>query len=156
MLLYRLIKRHSFMNRELAKYLWYALGEIVLVIAGIIIALQIDAWHENNQKQEKLNDYLENIAQTIDGDIQRLEQLKSIRAETIFSSFSMDLATSFVDAENTDWFSPALASSARGALESAQMKHYFVANSGSYRALESSGLLSALSNTEIESMLYDY
>ena len=144
------------MNRELARYFWYAFGEIVLVIAGIIIALQIDAWHENNQQQERLDDYLENIARNIDGDIQRLEQLKSIRAETIFSSYSTWLATSFVETENTDWFSPALTSSARVALENAQKKLYFVAESGSYRALESSGLISELSNTEIESMLYDY
>ena len=144
------------MNRDLAKYLWYAFGEIVLVIAGIIIALQIDAWYQNNQKQERLDDYLENIAQNIEGDIQRLEQLKSIRAETIFSSFSTFLATSFADAESTNWFSPPLASSARVALENAQKKLYFVADSGSYRALESSGLIGELSNTEIESMLYDY
>jgi hypothetical protein len=156
MLFYRWIKRGSFMNRDLGKYLRYAFGEILLVIVGIIIALQIDAWHENNQKQERLDDYLETIAQNISGDIQRLQQLKSARAETIFSSFSTFLATIDVEAGNTDWFNAALTSSARVALEKAQKKLYFVADSGSYRALESSGLISELRSTEIESMLYDY
>ena len=73
MLIYRWIKRNSFMNRELVRYLWYAFGEILLVIAGIIIALQIDSWHEHNQKQERLDDYLETIAQNIAGDIQLLQ-----------------------------------------------------------------------------------
>ena len=113
MLFYRWIKRGSFMNRDLGKYLRYAFGEILLVIVGIIIALQIDAWHENNQKQERLDDYLETIAQNISGDIQRLQQLKSARAETIFSSFSTFLATIDVEAGNTDWFNAALTSSAR-------------------------------------------
>ena len=45
------------MKREFVKYVWYALGEIALVIAGIIIALQIDSWHENNQKQERLDNF---------------------------------------------------------------------------------------------------
>ena len=156
MLLYRWLKRHSFMNRQLVRYLWYVLGEILLVIAGILIALQIDAWHENNQRQARLAEYLENIAQNIDGDMQRLQQLKTTRAETIFSSFSTFLATSFIENGYTDWFSAALTSSARVALENAQRKLYFVADSGSYRALESSGLISELSNTQIESMLYDY
>jgi hypothetical protein len=41
-------------------------------------------------------------------------------------------------------------------LERAQKKLYFVADSGSYRALESSGLISELARTDIESMLHDY
>lgn len=156
MLIYRWIKRNSFMNRELVRYLWYAFGEILLVIAGIIIALQIDSWHEHNQKQERLDDYLETIAQNIAGDIQLLQQLKSVRAETIFSSFSTFLATIDFEAGSTDWFNAALTSSARVALERAQKKLYFVADSGSYRALESSGLISELARTDIESMLHDY
>lgn len=155
MLLYRWIKRDVFMKRELVKYSWYAFGEIVLVIVGIIIALQIDAWHENNQKRERLNDYLADIAQNIAGDVQRLEKLKSARAETIFLSFSTFLATTDFG-DSTAWFNASLASTARVALENAQKKHYFVADSGSYRALESSGLISALPDAEIESMLYDY
>jgi hypothetical protein len=156
MLLYRWIKRDAFVKRDLVKYLWYAFGEIVLVIAGIIIALQIDGWHESNQKQERLHTYLENIAQNIAGDVQRLEQLKSVRAETIFSSFSTFLATLNFDDYNTDWFNESLTSSARAALEKAQKKLYLVADSGSYRALESSGLISELPSAQIESMLYDY
>jgi len=144
------------MNREFVKYAWYAFGEILLVIAGIIIALQIDDWHENNQKQERLDVYLETIAQNISADIQRLEQLESIRSETIFSSVSTYHATIPINGEDRGWFNAALAASARIALERAQKKLYLVADTGGYRALELSGLISELSNTQIESMLYDY
>ena len=34
-----------------SKYLLYALGEILLVVIGILIALQIDNW--NREKQER-------------------------------------------------------------------------------------------------------
>jgi len=156
MLLYRWKKRGSFMNRDFRKYLWYGVGEILLVVAGIVIALQIDTWYENKQTQERLDDYLANIARNIADDTQRLQQLKSIRAETIFESFSTFVATITPGDGNTEWYNAALTASASAALEKAQKKLYLVANFGSYRALESSGLIGGLSDTELESMLYDY
>ena len=66
------------------------------------------------------------------------------------------MATSDPDNANTEWYNAGLVASASAALEKAQKKLYLVANSGSYRALESSGLISQLSDTELESMLYDY
>jgi len=29
------------------RYLWYALGEVLLVVIGILIALQTDNWNED-------------------------------------------------------------------------------------------------------------
>ena len=156
MLLYKWIKRDSFMNQKFGRYLWYAIGEILLVVVGIIIALQIDTWYENKQSQERLDNYLDNIARNIDEDIRRVQQLKSVRAETIFESFSTSVATTHDDYGNTSWYNESLAASASAALEKSQKKLYLVANSGSYQALEASGLISELSNPAIEPMLYDY
>ena len=156
MLLYRWIKRSSFMDREFSKYLWYAVGEMFLVIAGIIVALQLDSWYDNKQTQERLNDYLENIARNVTDDVQRLQQLKSIRVKNIFQSISTLVSTGDPEDGNTDWYNAALTASASAALERAQQTLYFVASSGSYQALESSGLVSKLSDSELETMLYDY
>ncbi|WP_317174301.1 DUF6090 family protein [Aegicerativicinus sediminis] len=43
------------MENKNAKYLKYAIGEIVLVVIGILIALQVNNWNENRKilKQEK-------------------------------------------------------------------------------------------------------
>jgi hypothetical protein len=49
--------RHGLVNENrLGKYLLYATGEIVLVVIGILIALQINTWNEGRQaaKQEQL------------------------------------------------------------------------------------------------------
>jgi len=156
MLLSRWTKRDSFMNHEFRKYLWYAVGEIVLVIAGIIIALQIDTWYDDKQAQARLDEYLGNIAHSVNDDIQRVRQLKTLRSDTMFESFSAFLATNGTDDGTTEWYNGALVASVSAALEKAQKKLYFVANSGSYRALESSGLIGQLSDTDVESMLYDY
>lgn len=156
MLQYRWTKRDSFMKREFRRYLWYGVGEIVLVVAGIIIALQIDTWYGNKQAKERLDAYLGNIANSVTDDVRRLQQLKSIRSKIIFESISTVMATMNPDDGNTDWYDAALTASASKALANAQLKLNFIASSGSYRALESSGLISGLSDTALESMLYDY
>ena len=40
------------------KYMRYAIGEIVLVVIGILIALQINNWNENQKDHKKLTRYL--------------------------------------------------------------------------------------------------
>ena len=46
--------RYGLMSKnKTGKYLKYAIGEIVLVVIGILIALQINNWNENN-KQDKV------------------------------------------------------------------------------------------------------
>ena len=46
--------RHNLINEgKTTKYLKYAIGEIVLVVIGILIALQINNWNE--QRKQKLN-----------------------------------------------------------------------------------------------------
>ena len=46
MLLLRRLKRTFFMNGQFRRYTGCAVGEITLVIAGILIALRIDTGHE--------------------------------------------------------------------------------------------------------------
>ena len=56
----RIRKKMADDNRPL-KYARYAIGEIVLVVIGILIALQINTWNEENKKQNEVNEYLTNL-----------------------------------------------------------------------------------------------
>ena len=49
---FRHIRQNLLMENKTSKYLKYAIGEIVLVVIGILIALQINNWNEN-QKLKK-------------------------------------------------------------------------------------------------------
>jgi hypothetical protein len=46
---FRKIRRNLLSERKTHKYLKYAIGEIVLVVLGILIALQINNWNENRK-----------------------------------------------------------------------------------------------------------
>ena len=52
--IFRNIRQSSLMESKTYKYLLYALGEIILVIIGILLALQINSWNEERveNKQE--------------------------------------------------------------------------------------------------------
>ena len=52
---FRQIRRKLADNNEFFKYSRYAIGEIVLVVIGILIALSINNWNEDRKASEKLN-----------------------------------------------------------------------------------------------------
>jgi len=45
-------------KNKTGKYLKYAIGEIILVVIGILIALQINNWNENRKTEVKINNSL--------------------------------------------------------------------------------------------------
>jgi hypothetical protein len=59
-------------NRPL-KYMRYALGEIVLVVIGILIALQINNWNEERKLDNERVNILKNLRDDITNDIENYE-----------------------------------------------------------------------------------
>ncbi len=55
---FRRIRKELLDGGATRKYLLYAIGEIALVVIGILIALQINNWNENKSKSLRENDYL--------------------------------------------------------------------------------------------------
>ena len=55
------------------RYLLYALGEIMLVVIGILIALQINNWNDNRLKEREAKTFYQNILQQIFEDRQNIE-----------------------------------------------------------------------------------
>lgn len=63
--IFRNNRKTLFSKGNSPKYLTYALGEILLVVIGILIALQVNTWNENRklnfQKSNLLNEFTENL-----------------------------------------------------------------------------------------------
>lgn len=56
--LLRRIRRNMMTEKKSDLYMVYAIGEVVLVVLGILIALQIDNWNENKQTRNTEQQYL--------------------------------------------------------------------------------------------------
>jgi uncharacterized membrane protein YidH (DUF202 family) len=49
-------------KNKIGKYLKYAIGEIILVVIGILIALSINNWNENKKNINQSKKHLETIS----------------------------------------------------------------------------------------------
>ncbi|RNC92079.1 MAG: hypothetical protein ED555_02935 [Allomuricauda sp.] len=68
--------RHTLLSENrFSKYLIYALGEIILVVIGILLALQINTWNEARKDKAVGDQYLADIRQDLEND---LDQMKGI------------------------------------------------------------------------------
>lgn len=70
---FRKIRRRFSDNRQLRKYLLYAIGEILLVVIGILIALQVNNLNEASKERQNELAYLQRIRIDIAQDIGELE-----------------------------------------------------------------------------------
>jgi hypothetical protein len=62
---FRTIRKDLLGKNKTAKYLKYAIGEIILVVIGILIALQINTWNTNRVERNKEKEYLNNLIEDI-------------------------------------------------------------------------------------------
>jgi hypothetical protein len=72
---FRRIRKRLLSDGAASKYLLYAIGEIALVVIGILIALQINNWNEWRKDREKEKAHLEEIAATANTNIVALERI---------------------------------------------------------------------------------
>ena len=63
---FRKIRQKLLITGKTTKYVNYALGEIILVVIGILIALQINNWNENRKLQAKSLNYLKRLKIDLD------------------------------------------------------------------------------------------
>ena len=62
---FRRIRQSLLSENKFSKYLIYAIGEIILVVIGILIALQINNWNETRKENLKAKSYLVNIKEDL-------------------------------------------------------------------------------------------
>lgn len=63
------------MENKTSKYFKYAIGEIVLVVIGILIALQINNWNQERISRATSNELLQGIVKDLDQDISTLNSV---------------------------------------------------------------------------------
>ena len=66
---YRQLRKNLIGNGQVRRYFLYALGEIALVVIGILLALQIDAWNTDRIDRKKEVLYLKEIRGNLEDDL---------------------------------------------------------------------------------------
>ncbi len=74
------IRQRLLSEGKLSKYSLYAIGEIVLIVIGILIALQINNWNEDRKNASIIKAYRMKLCEELDLDIQNLTFLDSMNS----------------------------------------------------------------------------
>ena len=75
---FRKLRRKLLDERHLGRYLLYALGEVLLVMVGILLALQVDNWNEERKERRE-----------------EVELLAALRTDLIYARNEMDTVMSY-------------------------------------------------------------
>lgn len=135
-------------ENKTSTYFKYAVGEIVLVVLGILIALQINNWNEARKDNKALDEYLVKIRSHTAEDLQQLDQITAGR--TLIAENCKKARRHILDkTENQD---PYLFMTAAVAFAD----YYFKPNTGGYDALKNSDYFGKINNTPLDSLLSRY
>ena len=70
--------RYDLMGKnKTGKYLKYAIGEIILVVIGILVALQINTWNEEKKERVQEQKYLIEIKANLESDLLQIEDIRN-------------------------------------------------------------------------------
>lgn len=73
--IFRDVRQNLLSRGSTGRYLKYALGEIILVVIGILLALGINNWNEERKNTAKAEKHLETIRLNLQDDIKQAENL---------------------------------------------------------------------------------
>ena len=79
----------AFKPRSMKKYFFYGLGEIILVVLGILIALQINNWNEQNKNQTLEQQILKELKVELTNNLDQLDQVIADREISLQVSIAL-------------------------------------------------------------------
>lgn len=146
---FRKIRQNLLSEGKTGKYFKYAIGEIVLVVIGILIALRINQWNENRKDNNALKTLTENLNNEFQKNLEELEIDLSRVKKSITASNTLLAYTGSKNIEVDNIIIDSLI-------------YYAVSNPtwnpSSYvlNDIKNSGKLSTLKNENLKLLLYDW
>ena len=130
-------------------YLLYALGEIMLVMIGILLALQINNWNEERKIRDSEQDILQNLKSELIINRDELELYRSIHLSEFRSGIYL------LNLFNTD-ISNIPVIKLDSALANVEGNWTFEANDGYIKSIIASGKIDHIRNVELKSLLTSF
>ena len=147
---FRNIRQTLIMENKTSKYFKYAIGEIVLVVIGILIALQINNWNEQRKERIQEKNFLsrlekeisidiENISNSILANKNRMQRAEFLMATVSHPEMAEDSATYFITS-----------------IEYAGYTNNPIVSDNTFEEIKSSGKLSLIRNENLRSAIQEY
>jgi hypothetical protein len=147
--LFRKNREKILLGKKSRKYLSYAIGELVLVVFGILIALQINNWNEERIEQQEIADYAHALTRDLERDLAMIEVIKA-EIDVLISKIDTlnDYVTnnSFEELENIDLYY----------LMRAPFYRPYAWNRTALEQIKSSGALRQMKNQELAGKISAY
>lgn len=144
---FRHIRQRLLSQNKFSKYMFYALGEIILVVVGILIALQINNANDQRKAREKELNYLRNITADLKINIAEMNNFLNSRTQSIQTA--QTIIGYFEGEPITDY----------NAFNVSAISIYnwekFYQNDNTFQELINSGNLALISNDTIKNLLLD-
>ena len=142
--------RHSLLaGNNTVKYLKYAVGEVLLIMVGIILALQFNNWNEGRKEEQERQELIENLKLDFEISLERLEtEIKE--AEENYKNIELLLRNS--GGEPSDL-----------TVEEIRRLHGRIMSSnaytpafGAYQSAMSTGVITSLGSRELNSLFIEF
>ncbi|MEY8021636.1 DUF6090 family protein [Muriicola sp. SD30] len=145
---FRRVRQKLILDAKNIRYIKYAIGEIILVVIGILIALQINNWNQSIEDKKSLDEYLIKIKYLTLEDIDQLDKLSKGRKQ--IADLCKKARNSILNkTENENLFLFKISGAAF-------VDFYFKPNSGGYESLKNSEYYGKINNTTLDSLLTKY
>lgn len=147
---FRHIRQRLISEGKTTKYIKYAIGEIILVVIGILIALYINNLNTEKQNSKTLQGYLNNISQNIASDQLNLKQMSAFRDSSVIGSkYFMKM----IEEESKEQYATYFFKYFKF---NPWLDESFQSNQSGFEALKNSGYLNKIQQTDLETELYKY
>jgi len=148
MKIFRKIRQKFLVENKFRNYFIYAIGEIVLVVIGILIALQINNWNQAKEDNKALKEYLVKIKSHTIEDLYKLDTITSGRKR--IAKLCKKARASILNKTEDENLILFMSSGFAFA------ELYFKPNTGGYEALKNSDYFGKINNTPLDSLLTKY
>jgi len=145
--LFRRIRQKLIASGSATKYMLYAIGEILLIVIGIIIAVQIGNWNQTIQNKELLRISLENLREDL------VIQKEIIDEQILFESDMIAMTDTVLMLLQHPAPSPA---EITPILYNLTSRRTFIANKATFNNLESTGNIVLIQDKELKNELIRY
>ena len=147
--IFRKIRHRLLSDNSFRKYVLYAIGEIALVMIGILLALQFNNWNQDSENTKKEELYLINVVEDTE------YQKGALKEQIIDYEYSISVANKLLkDYNRLKSFTKI--DSLNNKLNVLTFAHSFPNTNNTYQELVSSGQLSLIKDKELSLELIDF